>query len=57
MMVVNLTGRKTGRRYSMPLSAHRIDNTLYALTSAPWKNNFRDGATADVLLAERRRLT
>ncbi len=49
MMVVNITGRKTGRRYSIPLSAHRIDNTLYALTSAPWKNNFRDGATAEVL--------
>ena len=48
-MVVNVTGRKSGRRYSIPLSAHRIDNTLYALTSAPWKNNFRDGATAEVL--------
>jgi hypothetical protein len=46
MMVVNLTGRKTGRRYSIPLSAHRIDNTLYALTSASWKNNFRDGRRA-----------
>ena len=49
MMVVNVTGRKSGRRYSIPLSAHRIDNTLYALTSAAWKNNFRDGATAQVL--------
>lgn len=49
MMVVNVAGRKTGRRYSIPLSAHRIDNVLYAMTSAPWKNNFRDGATAEVL--------
>lgn len=49
MMVVNITGRKTGRRYSIPLSAHRINGTMYALTSAPWKNNFRDGAIADVL--------
>jgi hypothetical protein len=49
MMVVTVTGRKTGRPYAIPLSAHRIDNTLYALTSAPWKNNFRDGATAEVL--------
>jgi hypothetical protein len=22
------------------LSAHQIDNGLYAITSAPWKNNF-----------------
>jgi hypothetical protein len=49
MMVVNVTGRKSGRRYSIPLSAHQIDGELYALTSAPWKNNFRGGATADVL--------
>jgi hypothetical protein len=49
MMVVNVTGRKSGRRYSIPLSAHQIDGTLYALTSAPWKNNFREGANAEVL--------
>jgi hypothetical protein len=49
MMVVSFNGRKTGRRYSIPLSAHRIDNDLFALTSAPWKQNFRDGAAAEVL--------
>jgi hypothetical protein len=50
LMVVSFNGRKTGRRYSIPLSAHRIDNDLYALTDAPWKHNFRDGATAEVLV-------
>src|SRR5687768_6778818 len=49
MMVVNVIGRKSGRKYSIPLSAHQIDGTLYAMTSAPWKNNFRDGASAEVL--------
>jgi hypothetical protein len=49
MMVLSFKGRKTGRSYSIPLSAHEIDNQLYALTSAPWKNNFRDGADAEVL--------
>jgi hypothetical protein len=49
LMVVSFNGRKTGRRYSIPLSAHRIDNNLYALTGAPWKRNFRDGAPAEVL--------
>jgi hypothetical protein len=49
MMVVSFTGRKTGRRYSIPLSAHQIDDDLYAITSAPWKFNFRDGADAEVL--------
>jgi hypothetical protein len=49
MMVVAFTGRKSGRHYSIPLSAHLIDDILYAMTAAPWKNNFRDGATAQVL--------
>jgi hypothetical protein len=50
VMVVDVTGRKTARRYSIPLSAHRIDGDLYALSSAPWKHNFRDGAPCEVLL-------
>jgi hypothetical protein len=49
MMVVNVTGRKSGKRYSIPVTAHHIDGTLYALTSAPWKNNFKGGASAEVL--------
>jgi hypothetical protein len=48
-MVVHFTGRKSGRAYSIPVSAHLIDGTLYALTGATWKANFRDGATAQVL--------
>ena len=49
LMVLSFTGRKTGRPYSIPLSAHLIDNELYALTGAPWKQNFRDGAPAQVV--------
>ena len=55
MMVVTFKGRKSGRQYSIPLSAHVIDNQLYALTAAPWKNNFRDGASAEVLHDGKRR--
>ena len=49
LMVVSFNGRKAGRRYAVPLSAHQIDGALYALTGAPWKQNFRDGAAAEVL--------
>jgi hypothetical protein len=49
LMVVNFAGRKSGRHYSIPLSAHLIDGILYAMTSETWKNNFRDGAAAQVL--------
>jgi hypothetical protein len=47
-MVLNFTGRKSGRQFSIPVSAHRIDNTLYALASAGWTANFREGATVEV---------
>lgn len=50
MMMVDVVGRKTGRQYSIPVSAHKIDGGLYALTSAGWKNNFRGGATCDVVV-------
>jgi hypothetical protein len=49
LMVLSFTGRKTGRPYSIPVSAHLINNDLYALTGAPWKQNFRGGAAAQVL--------
>ena len=48
-MVLNFTGRKSGRQFSVPVSAHQIDNTLYALANAGWTANFTDGASADVL--------
>ncbi|MBV8965531.1 MAG: hypothetical protein JO191_05070, partial [Mycobacteriaceae bacterium] len=51
LMVVSFTGRKTGRKYSIPFSAHRIDDDLYVLTNARWKHNFRGGAAAQVLHA------
>jgi len=49
LMVVDFTGRKSGRHYSIPLSAHVVDGILYAMTGNTWKNNFRDGAAAQVL--------
>jgi hypothetical protein len=48
LMVLNFTGRKTGRPFSIPVSAHMIDNRLYALTGSGWKQNFRGGAPAQV---------
>ena len=50
-MVVNFTGRKTGRQFSVPVSAHHLDGDLYAIIEARWKYNFADGAPADVVHA------
>lgn len=49
LMVLNFTGRKTGRKFSIPVSAHRIDGQLYAIAEAGWKHNFRDGHEAQVV--------
>jgi hypothetical protein len=49
LMVLSFTGRKSGRQFTIPVSAHVIDNDLYALTGAPWKQNFRGGAPARVV--------
>jgi len=46
-MVLRFFGRKTGRRYDIPVVAHRLDGELYALTDAPWRNNFRGGTDAE----------
>jgi hypothetical protein len=50
LMVLSFRGRKSGNQYSIPVSAHLIDNQLYALGGAPWTRNFRGGAAAEVLL-------
>jgi hypothetical protein len=50
-MVVSFTGRKSGRHFSIPVSAHHVDGQLYVMLSAGWKHNFRDGAPASVLYA------
>jgi hypothetical protein len=50
-MTISFTGRKTGRHFSVPLSAHLVDDVLYSLTgaNAKWKYNFRGGHQAQVL--------
>ncbi|WP_396925880.1 hypothetical protein [Mycolicibacterium sp.] len=48
-MVLSFKGRKTGREFVLPVSAHRIDGDLYALVGSAWKVNFRGGASVSVL--------
>jgi hypothetical protein len=49
-MVLNFTGRKSGKQFKLPVSAHLIDGDLYALAgTAAWKYNFKGGAPAQVV--------
>lgn len=50
-MALRFKGRKTGRQFVVPLSAHRIDDDLYAISGGSWRLNFRGGATAEVVHA------
>ncbi|WP_422742089.1 hypothetical protein ACN27E_13620 [Mycobacterium sp. WMMD1722] len=47
-MVLEFTGRKSGRNFAIPVSAHHLDGVLYAVLEAKWKYNFREGAPARV---------
>lgn len=48
LLVLGFTGRKTGRRYEIPLTAHRMRDGLYVLTGAPWRHNFDGGRDVEV---------
>ncbi len=47
-MLVSFTGRKSGKRYATPVSAHRLDGSLYVVLEAQWKYNFKGGAPVRV---------
>ena len=47
-MLVHLTGRKTGRHYSIVVGRHEIDGVTTAMTSSPWRVNARGGVDAEV---------
>ncbi len=47
-MLVSFTGRKSGKRYATPVSAHQLDGSLYVVLEAQWKYNFTGGAPVQV---------
>ncbi|VVJ21165.1 Uncharacterised protein [Amycolatopsis camponoti] len=52
-MLLAFTGRRSGRRYRVPVTAHRDAGGPYVLTPAGWRLNFTGGADADVTFAGR----
>jgi hypothetical protein len=47
-ILLYLTGRKTGTRYSIVVARHEIDGVLSVLTGAPWRVNVRGGADVEI---------
>ncbi len=52
MMLITVTGRKTGKKYTTPVGFFREGDELWILTSRDrtWWRNLRDGAEVDLLL-------
>jgi hypothetical protein len=49
-LVLHLTGRKTGRRYDIPVGYIDMEGKLIVVTVARWRVNLRGGADVEVTL-------
>ena len=49
-LVLHLTGRKTGRRYDIPVGYADMEGKLAVVTVARWRVNLRGGAEVEVTL-------
>jgi deazaflavin-dependent oxidoreductase (nitroreductase family) len=47
-MLLTYTGRRSGKRYTIPVTYRRHDDTVTVFTSHSWWKNLRDGATVQV---------
>ena len=51
LMVLTVTGRKSGRRLTMPVTRHeQPDGTLIVAAAGAWRHNLQDGAEVSVNL-------
>lgn len=50
LLVLHLTGRRTGRRLDVPVGHHALDDATVVLTNSPWRHNLVGGRTVDVTL-------
>jgi hypothetical protein len=54
-MIITVTGRKTGKKYSTPVGFYRENGILWALTSRnrTWWRNVKNGANVSLLLKKK----
>ena len=50
LMLLTMTGRKSGKQYSIPVGYTQVAETLYFGTNGKWKNNLRGKAPVRVRL-------
>ena len=54
LALLTFTGRRSGRRYTVPVGYHELDGHGVVLTASPWKTNLRGGADVGVEHSGRR---
>ncbi|MEA2428589.1 MAG: hypothetical protein QOF37_2217 [Thermoleophilaceae bacterium] len=55
LMLLTVTGRKTGRTYTTPVGRHEVDGRLVLSASGNWRHNLRGGADIGLLIDGRER--
>jgi F420H(2)-dependent quinone reductase len=55
LLILHLTGRRTGRRYDIPVGYVELDGRLVVVTQHTWRSNLRGGVDVEVTHAGRRR--
>jgi hypothetical protein len=48
LAVLEFSGRKTGRRYRIPVGLHTVDGSRVVFTPSGWRLNFRGGAPVTI---------
>lgn len=55
MSVLEFTGRRSGRRFSVPVGVHEVRYDLVVFSEAGWRRNFADGREVTVRRGRQRR--
>jgi deazaflavin-dependent oxidoreductase (nitroreductase family) len=55
LVIINVTGRKTGKRYSVPVAYTRHEGSLLVGTPFAWARNMRTGEPVEVIVQGSRR--
>lgn len=55
LMVLHVTGRRSGRVYDVPVGRHELDGQLMTYGGGAWRTNLRGGADLEVTIDGRRR--
>jgi deazaflavin-dependent oxidoreductase (nitroreductase family) len=55
LVTLYIVGRKSGRRYALPVAYTRFDGSLLVGSQFPWVRNLRTGETVEIRLTGKRR--